>query len=37
MKAIPAPLLVEGNKKEIGTLQRLQHLLTGLLPGQRLA
>ncbi len=37
MEAIPAPLFVERNEKEVGTLQRLQHLLTGLFPSQRLA
>src|SRR5579884_2962902 len=36
MKAIPAPLLVKGNQKKVGALQHFQHLLTGLLPGQRL-
>ncbi len=36
MKAIPAPLLVERNKKEVGPLQRLQDRLAGRFPGQRL-
>src|SRR5215472_3999989 len=37
MPPIPTPLLVERDQEEIRPFQRLQHLLTVRLPGQRLA